>query len=168
MVLSFALMGIAIVGLALTPSYAQIGIAAPVLLVVFRLVQGFALGGEVGPSTAFLVESAPPDKRGLFVSIQATGCGDPVRGPRRPLALERSVRRGTRDLWDGGWPFSWARRCAAGLYLRRSLPETLTIEKQAGAAPETAAAMRRIPLVVIVLSLLIFGSNTIATYTMNY
>jgi MFS family permease len=55
MVLAFALMGFSIVGLALTPSYAQIGMAAPVLLVVFRLLQGFALGGEVGPSTAFLI-----------------------------------------------------------------------------------------------------------------
>lgn len=45
MILSFALLGLGIVGLALTPSYATIGIAAPVLAVTFRLVQGFALGG---------------------------------------------------------------------------------------------------------------------------
>ena len=57
-------------GLALTPSYAAIGVAAPVLVVLFRLVQGFALGGEVGPSTAFLMEAAPADKRGLYVSLQ--------------------------------------------------------------------------------------------------
>ena len=48
----------------------MIGIAAPILLVISRLVQGFALGGEVGPSTAFLVEAAPPHRRGLYVSIQ--------------------------------------------------------------------------------------------------
>src|SRR5271163_3521268 len=70
MVLSSALMGAAILGLVLTPSYAQIGIAAPILLVIFRLLQGFALGGEVGPSTAFLVEAAPPNRRGLYVSLQ--------------------------------------------------------------------------------------------------
>jgi MHS family citrate/tricarballylate:H+ symporter-like MFS transporter len=64
MVLSFALMGASILGLVLTPSYAQIGMAAPILLVIFRLVQGFALGGEVGPSTAFLVEAAPPSDAG--------------------------------------------------------------------------------------------------------
>lgn len=70
MVFSFALMGASILGLSLTPSYAQIGIAAPILLVIFRLLQGFALGGEVGPSTAFLVEAAPPNRRGLYVSLQ--------------------------------------------------------------------------------------------------
>ena len=56
MLLSFSLMGVGIAGLALTPSYARIGVAAPTLVVLFRLVQGFALGGEVGPTTAFLIE----------------------------------------------------------------------------------------------------------------
>jgi len=49
MLISFALMGTGMVGVALTPGYAQIGIAAPILLLIFRLVQGFALGGEVAP-----------------------------------------------------------------------------------------------------------------------
>src|SRR4029077_15640708 len=70
MVFSFTLMGVAIVGLALTPSYAVIGPPAPVLLLVFRLVQGFALGGEVGPTTAFMAEAAPPNRRGLYLSMQ--------------------------------------------------------------------------------------------------
>ncbi|MGH7024308.1 MAG: MFS transporter, partial [Caulobacteraceae bacterium] len=51
MILSFTLMGAGILGVALTPGFAQIGVAAPILLVSFRLLQGFALGGEVGPST---------------------------------------------------------------------------------------------------------------------
>jgi MHS family citrate/tricarballylate:H+ symporter-like MFS transporter len=49
MVFSFALMGACMLGLVLTPSYAQIGIAAPILLVIFRLLQGFALGGRSRP-----------------------------------------------------------------------------------------------------------------------
>ena len=40
------------------------------LAVIFRMVQGFALGGEVGPNTAFLLEAAPPNRRGLYVSMQ--------------------------------------------------------------------------------------------------
>ncbi len=47
MYLSFTLMGLGMLGVTLTPSYAAIGVAAPVLLITFRLVQGFALGGEV-------------------------------------------------------------------------------------------------------------------------
>src|SRR5215831_17758886 len=70
MVFSFALMGVAIVGLALTPSYAVIGPAAPVIVLLFRLVQGFALGGEVGPTTAFMAEAAPLARRGLYLSMQ--------------------------------------------------------------------------------------------------
>src|ERR1700742_4681520 len=49
MMWSFSLMGLAILGMALTPSYARIGVAAPILLLCFRLLQGFAVGGEVGP-----------------------------------------------------------------------------------------------------------------------
>src|SRR6266850_3015044 len=70
MLFSFTLMGVAIVGLALTPSFARIGAAAPVVVVLFRLLQGFALGGEVGPSTAFMAEAAPPHRRGLYISMQ--------------------------------------------------------------------------------------------------
>src|SRR5262245_11882285 len=70
MFFSFTLMGIAIVGLALTPSFAMIGPAAPVIVLLFRLLQGFALGGEVGPTTAYMAEAAPPHRRGLYLSMQ--------------------------------------------------------------------------------------------------
>src|ERR1700722_7817240 len=68
MMLSFTMMGAAVVSLALIPSYRTIGIAAPILAVLARMVQGFSLGGEVGPTTAFLLEAAPPNRRGLTVS----------------------------------------------------------------------------------------------------
>jgi MFS family permease len=67
---SFVLMGISMAGLALTPSYARIGVAAPTLVVAFRLLQGFALGGEVGPTTAYMVEAAPLAQRGFYASFQ--------------------------------------------------------------------------------------------------
>ena len=54
-------LGSGLVGL--TPSYAQIGIAAPIMLVIARLIQGFSCGGEVGPATTYLLESAPLEKR---------------------------------------------------------------------------------------------------------
>src|ERR1700688_4572135 len=56
MLISFVLIGVGMLGLALTPTYAQIGMAAPALAVFFRLVQGFALGGNVGPTTAYMLE----------------------------------------------------------------------------------------------------------------
>ena len=69
MILSFTLMGIGVTGLALTPSYAAVGVTASVLAVLFRLIQGFGLGGEVGPNAAFLLEAAPPHRRSLYLSI---------------------------------------------------------------------------------------------------
>src|ERR1700752_4727020 len=73
MLLSFALMGGAILVLALTPSYATIGLAAPVIVIIARMVQGFALGGEVGPTTAYLMEIASPERRGVV------GAWEPAR-----------------------------------------------------------------------------------------
>src|SRR6185295_12237345 len=68
MMLSFTMMGAAIATLALIPTYATIGIAAPILTILARMVQGFSLGGEVGPTTAYLLEAAPLSRRGLAVS----------------------------------------------------------------------------------------------------
>src|SRR6202000_1695332 len=87
MILSFAMMGCAIITLALTPSYASIGIAAPIIVIAARLVQGFSLGGEVGPTTAYLMESAAPGRRALAVSWQ---------GARRPVAGTPRARVCTR------------------------------------------------------------------------
>ena len=70
MVASFTLLGLSSLALALVPSYAAIGVSAPVIAIAARLVQGLALGGEVGPSSAFLAEIAPAEKRGLYVSLQ--------------------------------------------------------------------------------------------------
>src|ERR1700749_1730899 len=75
MLLSFALMGGGILVLALTPSYDSIGLAAPVIVIIARLVQGFALGGEIGPTTAYLLEIALPLKRTQVVSLQPISQG---------------------------------------------------------------------------------------------
>ncbi|WP_224390025.1 MFS transporter [Pseudonocardia sp. ICBG1293] len=63
------LMGVATVGMGLLPTYAAIGVAAPVLLVVLRIAQGMAIGGEFATATTYLVEIAGPRRRGLYGSI---------------------------------------------------------------------------------------------------
>src|ERR1700731_3434189 len=70
MILSFAMMGSAMLVLAVIPSYDTIGIAAPILAITARMVQGFSLGGEVGPTTAYLMEAAAPGRRAIAVSWQ--------------------------------------------------------------------------------------------------
>jgi predicted MFS family arabinose efflux permease len=67
------LMGLSTFAVGLLPGYAQIGVAAPVLLIVMRLIQGLALGGEYGGAATYVAEHAPPGKRGLYTSwIQTT------------------------------------------------------------------------------------------------
>ncbi len=73
LVFTLLLMGVATFGVGLLPTYAQVGIWAPVFLVILRLVQGFAVAGELGGSNALVVESAPDAKRGFFASFSLQG-----------------------------------------------------------------------------------------------
>ena len=67
------LMGLSTFAVGLLPGYDQIGVAAPVALIVMRLIQGLALGGEYGGAATYVAEHAPPGKRGLYTSwIQTT------------------------------------------------------------------------------------------------
>jgi MHS family citrate/tricarballylate:H+ symporter-like MFS transporter len=165
MVLSFALMGASILGLSLTPSYAQIGIAAPILLVIFRLVQGFALGGEVGPSTAFLVEAAPPNRRGFYVSLQYMTQDLAVLGAGVVgFVLTSWLTPAALDAW--GWRAAFLIGTAVvpiGLHLRRNLPETLH-----DADRRVTAAQRRVPVRVIVLALMLMMAAIIYIYGLDY
>ena len=75
MILTVALITVGTLGLAATPSYASIGIAAPIIVVFCRLLQGLALGGEVGPATSLLIEAAPAGRRGFYSSWQIASQG---------------------------------------------------------------------------------------------
>lgn len=73
LIITIFVMGFATIGIGLTPSYASIGIVAPALLVVFRIAQGAAAGGEFSGASILSMESAPPDRRGLQGAWPATG-----------------------------------------------------------------------------------------------
>ena len=68
--LTLLLMAFGSTVVAVTPTYAQIGLAAPIILLVARLIQGFSCGGEVGPATTYLLESVPIDKRAAVTAWQ--------------------------------------------------------------------------------------------------
>ena len=166
MVLSFALMGASILGVALTPSYSQIGIAAPILLAIFRLAQGFALGGEVGPSTAYLVEAAPPYRRGLYVSIQfMTQDLAVLAAGLAGFLLTTWLTPAALDAW--GWRVAFligATIVPLGLHMRRKLPETL----HDADPPSATAEQRRAPVRLIVLALLLMMASMIYIYGLDY
>ncbi len=167
MLISFSLMGIGIAGLALTPSYAQIGVAAQVLVVLFRLLQGFALGGEVGPTTAFLIEAAPPHRRGLYGSLQYT-TQDVAVLVAGVVGVVLANHLSEQQLQDWGWRLALLIGVIIvpfGLLLRRTLPETFH-------APETEptpsrGAVRPYLLVAILAGVMLMAT-TIATYTGDY
>ena len=166
MMLSFSLMGFAILGLALTPSYARIGVAAPILLLAFRLLQGLALGGEVGPSTAFLVEAAPPLRRGLYVALQfATQDSAILVAGIVGFVLSSLLPPAALDAW--GWRLALLLGTAVvplGLYMRNSLPETLAHADNAAATPMD----RQVSPLLVILALLMLGAGTIANYALIY
>jgi len=166
MILSFSLMGAAILGLALTPGYARIGIAAPILLVIFRLTQGFALGGEVGPSTAFLVEAAPPSRRGFYVSVQyMTQDMAILLAGIVGFLLSRWLSPQAIDTW--GWRVAFLLGTAVvpvGLYMRHGLPETMGEEDRRAAR----AAKHHVPVRIVLLGLMMLLSGTVFLYGLDY
>jgi len=165
MILTFTLMGIAIVGLSLTPSYATIGMAAPVIAVLFRMLQGFALGGEVGPNTAFLVEAAPPNRRGFYVSLQfATQNFSILMAGAVGLLLSSMLSPAALTEW--GWRAAFlvgAMIVPFTIMIRRSLGETLVHGEQ---APEVRP--RQGIKGIAVAGMLLLAGATIGTYTVNY
>ena len=66
---TIVIMGVATAGVGLVPSYAAIGVAAPIIIVVLRILQGLALGGEFGGAAVYVAEHAPPKKRGFYTSF---------------------------------------------------------------------------------------------------
>jgi MFS family permease len=176
MVATFTLMGFGIAGLCLTPSFAQIGVAAPVLVLVFRLVQGFALGGEVGPSTAYMVEAAPPLRRGLYGAMQACTV-DTANMFAGVVGLVLSLCLSAQQLQDWGWRAAMALGVLIvpfGLWMRARLPESLPAAT--GAQSQAAAAQPSVPFLrairphlrVVILGLVVISSLTIGGYTANY
>jgi MHS family citrate/tricarballylate:H+ symporter-like MFS transporter len=165
MILSFWLMGVAIAGLALTPSRAMIGVAAPLLAVFFRMLQGFALGGEVGPTTAFLLEVAPPERRGFYTAFQ-------FWSQNLSVLISGLVGFGLanvlseQQLQDFGWRIAFLAGAVIvpfGLTMRRSLPETF----HATAAKRQHISLRPY-LPVAAIGLLLLASGTIGNYILAY
>jgi MFS family permease len=99
---TMTLMGIATFGVGLLPSYAAIGIAAPVLFIACRLVQGLALGGEYGGAATYVAEHAPQDRRGFYTSwIQTTATVGLFLSLVVILALRLSLT--AEQFADWGW-----------------------------------------------------------------
>ena len=188
LMLTIALITIGTLALALTPSFDAIGWWAPVIVVVARLIQGLGLGGEVGPSSSFLIEVAPQRSRGLYGSWQfaSQGAAITVAGI---FAFTLSEFYSPEDLQSWGWRVAFALGLIlipVAFYLRRALPETLSQSDAASAKkpednvsvrghPHARQSGRAIPRTKlgnytkeVILSVLMITGGTVSTYITLY
>ena len=141
LMLTIFLMALGTVLIGILPTYASIGVAAPALLLFARLMQGFSTGGEWGGSTAYIVEWAPRDKRGLFGSFQQMSVVAGLLLGSSFAALLNTLLTPA-EMADWGWrvPFLVGGILGPiGLYMRRTIDETPHYER-AKAAPPPASS----------------------------
>jgi MFS family permease len=126
LLLIIVLMTVAISMIGFAPTYAAIGIAAPLIILLARLLQGFAAGGEFGSATSFLIESAPPGRRGFYGSWQMVGQALALLGGAfLGAVLTTALSPEALDSWGWRIPFLLGLVIGpVGLYIRRHLDET--------------------------------------------
>lgn len=145
--LTMILMAVGTFAIGLIPSYATIGFWAPVLLILFRLVQGFSTGGEYGGASTFIAEYAPDRRRGYFGSFLELGTLAGYVGAAGLVTILTSVLGDSgMDSWGWRVPFLVAGPIGLiGLYLRLRLDETPAFRKlddqSAHRASEAASAV---------------------------
>lgn len=133
LLVTFGLMGGATLVIGLIPSYGAIGLAAPLLVVLARLLQGLATGGVVGSATALLTEHAPPRQAGLYASWQAASqAGALLLGALIAATVSAALSAAQLEAWGWRVPF-WASILVVpvGLYIRRRLDEPQVFVRQA-------------------------------------
>lgn len=169
MTLSVLLMSFGSLLIALTPGYNTIGIAAPVLLLLARLLQGLSVGGEYGVSATYLSEMATGNRRGFYSSFQyVTLIGGQLIALGIQLLLQK-IFLTAEQLQEWGWriPFVIGALLAlTALYLRRNLHETEAFEKHRQDKKSRIGELMRHPRAIItVIGLTLGGTLAFYTYT---
>jgi len=129
---SVAAMAIPTFLIGLLPGYATLGIWAPVLLTVLRMVQGLSVGGEYTSSMVFLVEHAPSGRRGLMGALASCGaCGGILLGSAVGAGFAASMSDAALDAWGWRIPFLLGLVVGlAGYFLRRHVLEAAPAERR--------------------------------------
>ncbi|MFJ3005899.1 MFS transporter [Pseudomonas fluorescens] len=173
LVITLLLMGLSTLLIGCLPGYATLGAGAPVLLVLLRLVQGFAAGGEWGGAALFGIESAPPGRRGLWGSFTSMGIG--IGGILGAGVFAIVSVASHDDLAGFAWriPF-WLGGVLVliGLYARLHKPLEQPAEPQAHVRMPLLEALRARPRAMLLCTGIAFGYVTIAyigsTFFLSY
>ncbi len=160
---TMAIMGLSTFLVGLLPSYASVGVAAPIALVVLRLLQGLALGGEYGGAATYVAEHAPDKKRGLFTSfIQTTASLGLFAALLIVIGVRTLVGEEAFAAWGWRIPFIVSiALLAVSLWIRMQLEESPVFQKmkdegKTSKAPLTEAFGQWSNLKVVLIAL--FGA----------
>jgi MHS family proline/betaine transporter-like MFS transporter len=136
--------------IAFSPTYAAIGVGAPILLLLGRVLQGFSAGGEIGGATAFLLETGDPQQRGRVASwLEASMGMANILGALAAFLVTTLLSESDVRAWGWRLPFIFGLAIApVGLYLRRSLDETEEFRAEA-ALRRIEPARNKVPLLEI-------------------
>lgn len=155
------------------PTFADVGVAAPILLVVLRLIQGFGLGGEYGGAALLTIESAPEQRRGLFGSLPQTAASAGIMLATGVFALCNTMLTEAQFLsWGWRIPFLVSvLMLAVGMHIRLHVEETLDFQA-ARHREARAGGPRRLPFVEMLMRhpkniLLALGARLAETVSSN-
>jgi MFS family permease len=173
---TITLMGLATAAVGLLPTYDQIGVAAPILLVALRVMQGLALGGEYGGAAIYVAEHAPRNKRGFYTSfIQSGVIGGFLLSVTVVLVSSQFVDRQAWEEWGWRVPFLFSLLLlAVSLWVRLKLKESPVFQAMKDAGTTAANPIRESfnswPKVKLVLVALfgIAAGLTVIWYTAQF
>lgn len=169
MTLIMGLMSLGVLMVAFAPTYKDVGIFAPIVLIAGRLLQGFSAGGEVGAATTWLMEAGGHSRRGVRVSWQMTSQGGAaLLGAAMGAGLSHLLS--DQQLYDWGWrvPFIFGLLIMpVGLYIRRQLPETHSTTA-ASTVANPALTLWREHRRALVLGILLVMKGTTTFYIIVY
>jgi metabolite-proton symporter len=143
MVISILMMGAGSLAIACLPTYSSIGVAAPALLLLARLLQGISVGGEYGTTATYMSEVALRGQRGFFASFQyVTLIGGQLLAVLVVVILQQVLSDADLRAWGWRIPFLvGAAAAVVSLFLRRSLEETTTAESRANKEAGTLSGL---------------------------
>ncbi|MEO7530006.1 MAG: MFS transporter [Sediminibacterium sp.] len=171
MTISVLLMSFGSLMIAVTPAYHTIGIAAPVLLLLARLLQGLSVGGEYGTAATYLSEMAGKGRRGFYSSFQyVTLIGGQLIAVGIQLSLQNILSPSQMQGWGWRIPFFiGAILSLIAFYLRRNMDETEAFQKNKSTGQDKKGSLRELlhhpQAVATVVGLTLGGTIAFYTYT---